>query len=88
MDRGIFDLTTRLVDTVRSAELGIQLVRIIDSLRKAMRSVFVERVETFGVRRAGEVVELALGWGSSVAGAWVLDRGFAWYLVFQNVYSR
>ena len=87
MDRGIFDLTTRLVDTVRSAELGVQLVRIIDSLRKAMRSVFVERVETFGVRRAREMVELALGWGSDVADAWASDRDFAWYLTSQRVNS-
>ncbi len=79
LDRGIFNLVTRVVDRVESSVLGTVLVKIVRTLRDAMRSEFARLMESSGLRRAWDSARRAVGWGYGAAGEWARDPGFARY---------
>ncbi|MFP3952470.1 MAG: hypothetical protein ACLFVP_10075 [Candidatus Bathyarchaeia archaeon] len=79
-ERGILDLTSRLVDVVRSKKLGVTIVKILAKLREAMKSPFVKHIESYGLERASRVAEQAAEFGYSGASDWRMDLGFARYL--------
>jgi hypothetical protein len=80
VERGILTLASRLVDRVESEVLGVVLVTIIGKLKDAMRSGFVRHMRSFGVRRAREIRDQAVGFGYSGARGWLWDQGFVRYL--------
>ena len=63
VERGIFNLTIGIVDSVESAVLGSVLVGFIVRLREAMKGGFVKVVESVGCERAVRFAGLARGWG-------------------------
>ena len=85
VERGILDLTARVVDRVESVVLGVELVKILKKLRDALKSGFVRRMEDFGLRRAREVALQAVEWGYRAARAWASDLGFVRYLTLIDV---
>ena len=87
LDRGIFDLVTRVVDRVKSSVLGAVLVKIVKKMRDAMRSEFARRMEEYGLMKAREVSRQALRFGYEAADVWALDRGFVRYLTLVDVNS-
>jgi len=80
VERGILTLASHLVDRVESEVLGVELVKIIGKLNDAMRSRFVRHMRSFGVRRAREIRDQAVGFGYSGARGWLWDQGFVRYL--------
>ena len=85
VERGIIVLTSRVVDMVRSPALGVEIVKILVKLKKALKSGFVRRMEEFGLRRAREVARQAVEWGSGAAMGWASDLGFIRYLTLMDV---
>jgi hypothetical protein len=86
LDRGIFNLVTRVVDRVESSVLGAVLVKIVRKLRDAMKSEFVKLMESSGLRMAWESAKRAVEWGYDAAGEWAHDVGFARYHAFLIFY--
>ena len=82
LERGILTLASRVVDEVKDAALGVELVKIIAKIRDATSSRFVRHVETFGVLQVRAVCGHALGFGYTGAGSWASEEGFARYLGF------
>jgi len=80
VERGILSLTARLVDRVESAVLGVELVKILNKLRDALKSGFVKQMEAFGFKRARELAKLALQWGYGAAQVWASDLCYVRYL--------
>ena len=80
VERGILSLTARLVDKVESAVLGVELVKILNKLRDALKSGFVKQMEAFGFKRARELAKLALQWGHGAAQVWASDLSYVRYL--------
>ncbi len=80
LERGVIDLTIRLVDRIRSARLGLVVGRIVCKLLKALRSGFMVRVERVGSDLAERVSRIAVSWGYADASSWVGDLGFVRYL--------
>ena len=80
VERGIVSLTARLVDRVESKLLGVELVKILSKLVKAMKSEFVRLMESFGFARAREIARQAMEWGCKVAAGWASDLNFSKYL--------
>ncbi len=80
VERGIIDLTIRVVDRVRSEALGVVIVRVLKKLRDALKSRFVRLMESYGLERARKVSEQAQGWGYVAARSWAYDFGFVRYL--------
>ena len=83
VERGILSLTPWVVDRVESRVLGVELVKIIAKLKRAVKSKFVKKMETFGVRRAREVCNQALEFGYETAESWAFDFKFIQYLTLQ-----
>jgi len=81
VERGIVELSCRVVDEVKSLDLARVIVRILAKLRDASKSPFSRHVERVGLVKARRVVEQALELGCVEAGGW-LSEGFARYLAF------
>jgi len=86
LERGILSLTSRVIERVESAVLGVELVKILSKLRDSMMSGFVRRVREFGLWRAREVAEQAVGWGHETSAAWASNLSFARYLTLMDYY--
>ncbi|MHA1409160.1 MAG: hypothetical protein ACTSQY_02365 [Candidatus Odinarchaeia archaeon] len=84
VERGILNLTSRIVDRVESRVLGVMLVKILAKLRDAMKSDFVRLVEGYGVAMAKRLSVQAVEWENVFAEAWGYDLGFALYLTLIN----
>ena len=85
VERGIVSLTARLIDRVESEMLGVELVKILVKLMKALKSGFVRHMEVFGFGRVFELSRLAFEWGNSVAKGWVHDMGFVGYVSMMDL---
>jgi hypothetical protein len=83
LERGILTLASQIVDEVRNAALGVELVKIVAKVRDACRGRFVRHVDAFGVRRVRVLCTQAKAWGGSVED-WV-GLGFARYLAFLDL---
>ncbi len=80
VERGIVNLTSRLIDVVQSESLGTILVKILAKLREAFKSGFVRHMESYGLRRAIEIAMQACKLGYGKARAWASENSFAVYL--------
>ena len=87
VERGILTLSARVVEKVESVVLGVELVKILKKLKDAMKSMFVKRMEDYGVKRVKEIVAQAVSWGCKTTQTWDSDRGFAEYLTLLDVHS-
>jgi len=82
LERGIFNLTTQIVDRVESELLGVELVKILSKLSDAMKSGFVRCMEGFGVGKARSISAQAVSFGYKSACSWASDIGLVRYLAF------
>jgi hypothetical protein len=78
-------LTVRLVDRVKSRLLGIELVKILSKLVKAMKGKFDRRVSDFSFVRAKEISKQAVKWGCKVAIGWAYEMNFLRYLAMMSL---
>jgi len=85
VERGIVSLTARLIDRVESEMLGVELVKILAKLVKALKSGFVRHMEMFGLGRVFELSRLAVELGNLVAKGWVNDLGFVGYVSMMDL---
>ena len=85
VERGIINLTAHIVDRVDSEILGVEIVKILVKLVKAMKSGFVRHMEMFGLGRVFELSRLAVEWGNSVAKGWAYDTGFVGYVSMMDL---
>ncbi len=75
IERGLFDLTIRWVDNVRSGRLTETLMRILVKLARAMEQG-MGRVLVVGKELALRASVLAVRWGNVDAYSWRFDREF------------
>ena len=87
VERGIINLTGRLIDTVQSESLGTVLVNILAKLKKSFKSSFVRHIESYGLRKALEVALQAYKFGYEKALTWAKDQNFIKFLTSQDYYK-
>jgi len=87
VDRGIFNLTIEIVESVQSLILARQVMNIMVKLRNALKSEFETYVSTFGVLRLVEIVEQAVKLGCREALKWREDAGFSRYLAMNDIHN-
>jgi hypothetical protein len=87
VERGVLDLTVKVVDEIRSAKLAKVVVAILDKLVRVMESAVDRMVRVVGLSQAQKVSDLALGWGNRSACSWARDAGFARYLAVMHMNS-
>lgn len=84
IERGILTLSIKLVDTIQSEILGIEIVKITKKLKDALKSPFVTYFETFGLGEAKKIANQAVKFGNTEAREWIYDFGFTRYLTLIN----
>ncbi len=84
VERGIITLSIRLIDSVQSATLGIEIVKITKKLRDALRSPFITYLETQSLIEAKKIANQAVEFGNTKAREWIYDFGFTRYLTLLN----
>ena len=84
LDRGILNLTIKLVEDVKSSTLGVAVTRILARLVEACKSPLVRYFEEHGYDKLRNIVEIAVSFGSRVASEWLTDHDFAWYISVNN----
>ena len=80
IERGILSLAAQVVERVRSAVLGAELVKILKKIKDALKTGFVRHMEDFGVGRAMRLARQAVEWGNQSAKSWAIDLGFIKYI--------
>jgi len=79
VEQGILSLAGKLVDSIKSKTLGVQIVKILAKLKKALNGDFLKHVESYGLEKANKMIEYAEEFGNMVD--W-LSMEYAYYLAF------
>jgi hypothetical protein len=85
IDRVLFDLTIRVVDTIRSAKLAKSIAVLARKLEDAMESGFSSRLRKIGLPLAQKVSFMAQKLGNVSAIDWVFDSSFAIFLAVMHM---
>jgi len=80
VERGLIDLSIRVVEKVRSLVLARSLISVVEKLLEAMESEVTRLMRTVGRSLAQKLSEIAQGWGNKSARLWAGDLGFVQYL--------
>jgi len=79
-ERGIIDLTVKLIERIKSPTLVHVIIKIIIKLNRALKSSFINAAEEIGYGIAVKSTELAYAWGSHEAKDWRSELHFIRYL--------
>jgi hypothetical protein len=85
IDRVLFDLTIRVVDTIRSAKLAKSIAVITRKLEDAIKGSFSSHLREIGLPLAQKISFAAQKLGNISAGGWVFDSSFAIFLAVMHV---
>ncbi len=85
IDRVLFDLTIRVVDTIRSSKLAKSLLALTRKLEDAIKSSFSSRLKEIGLPLAQKISFAAQKLGNISAISWVFDSSFAIFLAVMHV---
>ena len=81
IDRVLVDLTIKVTENVRSAQLAKCIFAVVGKLEGLLESRFSRLARTIGRSLAEKVSVVAQNWGNVAAKGWSTDRSFAVYLV-------
>jgi hypothetical protein len=82
VERGIVDLTVKVVDCIKSGRLAKVLEAIVEKLQLALESKADRLVRTIGLPLARKISDIAVSWGNLLASKWAEDCTFARFLLF------
>ena len=85
IDRVFFDLTIRVVGTIRSAKLAKSILALTRKLEDAMKSSFSSRLKEVGLPLAQKISFTAQKLGNISAISWVFDSSFALFLAVMQI---
>jgi len=86
LERGIVNLTIKLVDRLKSLRLVETLVEIMLKLEGVLKSEYARHLEAYGYSKMRAVIDAALRLGCSVALSWE-GEVFARLLKLNNMYN-
>jgi hypothetical protein len=85
VERGILDLTTQYVASIKSSKLATVVTAILEKLRIASEGVVDRLVRTVGFSLAKKISIVAQRWGNRLAIFWALDADFARFLAITHL---
>ena len=80
VERGLVDLSIKVVENVRSLVLARSLNSIIEKLLEAMESKVTRLMRAVGHSHAQKLSEIAQSWGNKSTKLWPNDPNFIQYL--------
>ena len=87
VERGIVDLTIKMVKTLKSHVLAGEIVKILVKLKEADKGAFTRHIESYGYQKLKIVVAQAASFGSNVAHSWLRELDYAAWLALNNIYN-
>jgi hypothetical protein len=81
LERGIFNLSSRLFEVIHEGTLLVTLRNIIDKLVEAGKSPFKRHLEAHGVTRARQIFDQAQRFGYNLSEG-LVSESFVRYLMF------
>jgi hypothetical protein len=85
LDRGLVDLTLRMLHSIRSRTLATTLWSIMQRLVEALEGKVSWMMRQVGGPLAEKMSRIAQGWGNKSAREWAKDRGFIRYLTILSM---
>jgi len=85
IDRVLFDLTIRVVDNIRGANLAKSIAVVTRKLEDAMKSSFSNRLKEIGLPLAQKISFTAQKLGNISAVDWAFDSSFAIFLAVMHI---
>ena len=85
IDRVLFDLTLRVVGTIRSAKLAKSIAILTRKLEDAVKNSFSNRLRAIGLPLAQKISFTAQKLGNISAGGWAFDSSFAIFLAVMHL---
>jgi len=82
IERSIFSLSITVCKKIQSNLLNNQLLKIVVKIKKTLKSVFLNHLESFGISRIKMIQKQAIVFGYNGASELKLDYNFIRYLVF------
>ena len=80
VERGLVDLSIKVVEKVRSLVLARSLTSIVEKLLEAMESKVTRLMRTVGRQLAQKLSEIAQSWGNKSTKLWANDPSFIQHL--------
>jgi hypothetical protein len=85
VERGIVDLTVKVVDCIKSGKLAKMLEAIVEKLQLALEDKADKLVRTIGLPLARKISNLSVRWRNLLVSKWAEDRVFAMHLAYAAV---
>jgi hypothetical protein len=85
IDRVLFDLTIRVVETIHSTLLAKSIALIITKLETSMSNRFQNRIRNIGLPLAQKISAIAQKLGNDSAEQWARDSSFAFFLTIMHI---
>jgi len=85
LDRGLVDLTLRMLNSIRSRTLATTLWSIMQRLVEALEGKVSWMMRQVGGPLAEKMSRIAQGWGNKTARGWINDMGFVRYLAIMKL---
>jgi len=85
IDRVLFELTIRVVDTIRSAKLAKSIAMLTRKIEDAIKNSFSSRLRELGLPLAQKTSFIAQRWGNISAREWAFSPSFAIFLAVMHV---
>jgi hypothetical protein len=85
IDRVLFDLTIRVLDSIKSIKLAKSLLAITRKLENGLKSDFSIRLGEIGFPLAQKISATAQKIGNRSANEWSLDKSFSQFLAVMYV---
>ena len=85
LERGLVDLSLKVVRRIRSKILAMAICSIVKKLLKALQSKLKLQMRQIGAPLAEKISQIAQKWGNKTAREWASDLGFIQYLTLMKV---
>jgi hypothetical protein len=86
LERGIINLTIKLVKRIKSLQLADLIAEIIQKLERVLKSCYITHLEAYGYRTMRTVIDAAVRLGCQEALSWA-SESFALFLTLNNLYN-
>jgi hypothetical protein len=80
IDRVLFDLTIRVVNSIRSVKLAKSMLSLTRKIEEAIENSFSSCLRVIGLPIAQKISSVAQKLGNVSAGSWMFDSSFAVFL--------
>lgn len=88
LERGLLDLSLKVIKKIRSKVLAISILSITEKILNALKNKVRLCMWQIGAPIAEKISQIAQKWGHRTAYEWANNPGFIWYLTIIKVNSH